>query len=47
MPAYKAYLPGLYSAADGAGVGGKPTLLVRVDASRGVLGATPAGAAAE
>ena len=36
MPAYEAYLPALYDAAaeGGDGVGGKPTMLVRVDAKR-------------
>ncbi len=34
MPAYQAYLPGLYEAAGGGGVGGKPSMLVRVDGSR-------------
>jgi len=38
MPAYKAYCPALYSAAEGPGVDGKPTLLVRVDASRSPVG---------
>jgi D-glycerate 3-kinase len=34
MPAYRAYLPPLYEAARGGGVGGKPTLMVDVNASR-------------
>ena len=34
MPAYDAYLPGLYAAAEGDGVDGKPTLLVQIDATR-------------
>ena len=34
MPAYKAYLPGLYEAAAADGVFGKPTLLARVDEAR-------------
>ena len=41
MPAYDAYLPGLYEAAEGEGVGGKPTLLVWVDKKRApVVGRT-------
>ena len=40
MPAYRAYLPALYAAAaKGArGVGGKPTMMVRVDAGRNPVG---------
>ena len=34
MPAYEAFRPALYAAALTGGVGGKPTMLVRVDASR-------------
>jgi D-glycerate 3-kinase len=34
QPAYGAYLPGLYAAARGTGVGGQPTLAVRVDRER-------------
>jgi D-glycerate 3-kinase len=34
MPAYEAFRPALYAAALAGGVGGKPTMLVRVDASR-------------
>ena len=34
MPAYEAFLPHLYDAARTGGVDGKPTLMVRVDASR-------------
>ena len=34
MPAYRAYLPGLYEAAAADGVFGKPTLLARVDEAR-------------
>jgi D-glycerate 3-kinase len=34
MPAYHAYLPGLYRAAERDGVGGKPTMLVHVDRDR-------------
>jgi D-glycerate 3-kinase len=34
MPAYEAYVPGLYAAAEGGGVFGKPTLLVKVDHNR-------------
>eukprot|EP00965_Chrysotila_dentata_P136061 4498481-Pleurochrysis_carterae.AAC.1 len=37
IPAYAAYLPGLYSSARGGGVGGKPTLLVRVDGKRNAI----------
>lgn len=35
QPAYTAFLPALYAAAEAGGVGGKPTLLVRVDKTRG------------
>jgi D-glycerate 3-kinase len=38
MPAYRAYLPGLYTAAAGDGVAGKPTLFVRVGGQRQVIG---------
>ena len=34
LPAYGAYLPGLYAAARGDGVGGRPTLAVKMDAQR-------------
>ena len=34
LPAYGAYLPGLYGAARTTGVGGKPTLMAKVDAKR-------------
>ena len=34
MPSYHAYLPGLYAAAGDGGVGGRPTLRVRVDETR-------------
>uniref|UniRef100_A0A7S0L905 Phosphoribulokinase/uridine kinase domain-containing protein n=1 Tax=Coccolithus braarudii TaxID=221442 RepID=A0A7S0L905_9EUKA len=34
MPAYNAYLPGLYSAAEASGIDGKPTLLVQMDGQR-------------
>ncbi len=34
MPAYKAFLPALYSAAQSGGVDGKPTLAAYVDAER-------------
>ena len=34
MPAYEAYLPGLYAAAEGSGVGGSPTFLAWVDEGR-------------
>lgn len=37
MPAYHAYLPALYAAAAGVGVGGMPTMLVMVDKSRAVV----------
>ena len=34
MPAYEAFLPALYAAAEAGGVGGKPTLMARIDQSR-------------
>lgn len=34
LPAYNAFLPGLYKAASTTGVGGKPTLMTRVDSQR-------------
>ena len=34
MPAYLAYLDGLYSAAEAEGVDGRPTLMVQMDAAR-------------
>ena len=34
MPAYAAYTPDLYAAAEGGGVDGKPTLKIAVDRSR-------------
>eukprot|EP00946_MAST-07B_sp_MAST-7B-sp1_P004368 g4368.t1 len=39
MPAYRAYLPGLYAAAKegGQGVGSRPTLLVHVDGNRQIV----------
>ena len=36
MPAYKSFLPGLYAAGNGNGVGSKPTLMVNVDENRQV-----------
>jgi len=47
MPAYKAYLPGLYQAASAGGVGGLPTLLATVDGSRGVAPAAVDDAAVQ
>ena len=37
MPAYHAYLPALYEAAAADGAFGKPTLAVKVDASRNAV----------
>lgn len=34
LPAYYAFLPGLYKAATGRGVGGKPTIMIKVDEHR-------------
>jgi D-glycerate 3-kinase len=34
LPAYYAYLPGLYGAAASSGVGGKPTALLKLDQQR-------------
>jgi len=42
MPAYHAFCPGLYAAADEDGAFGKPTLLVQVDETRGPVPRTPA-----
>ncbi|EOD06569.1 hypothetical protein EMIHUDRAFT_247483 [Emiliania huxleyi CCMP1516] len=44
LPAYRAYLPALYTAAQAGGVGGKPTLLARVDGSRRVVPTAELGA---
>jgi hypothetical protein len=46
MPAYKEYLPGLYEAASGAGVCDRPTLMVKVDKDRTVVGGGGSGGAA-
>jgi hypothetical protein len=37
IPAYQAYLPAMYAAAAGDGVGGSPTMLVMVDKNRAVV----------
>jgi len=44
LPAYRAYLPALYAAAQAGGVGGKPTLLARVDGNRRVVPTAELGA---
>ena len=42
MPAYLAYLDGLYSAAEAEGVDGRPTLMVQMDAARAPVARTHA-----
>jgi D-glycerate 3-kinase len=37
MPAYKTYLPNLYESCNNGGVGGKPTLMIKVGSERQVL----------
>lgn len=40
MPAYRAYLEGLYAAADAGGVDGRPTLVVQMDEARAPVART-------